>query len=103
MCQNRLEVPILFHELACRLVPYSFHSRDIVRGITNQREVIGDKFGGETETLLCILDANPVLFDVGWSPSTRIQQPDARFHQLLEVLISRHHHHIYTGIDASRD
>src|ERR1700693_234775 len=93
---------ILFHELACRLVPYAFYSRDIVRGITDQCEIIGDKFGSDAEALLCILDADSVLLDIGRSPSTRIQEPHSRLHQLLEVLVSGYYNYIYAGVDAPR-
>jgi hypothetical protein len=45
-------------------------------------------------------DAYPMLFDVGWSTSTGIQEPDSWLHQLLKVLVAGYYHYVHARLDT---
>src|SRR5712672_4822815 len=95
-------MPILLHQLGCCLIADATYSRNVVGRITNQRQIIGHEFGRNAKTYLCVLYTDPMLFDIGWPTAARVQEPDSRFYQLLEILITRYHYHIHTRLDTSR-
>src|SRR5450759_3465909 len=99
MSENRLKVAILLHQLGGCLVTYSAHSGHIVRRITNQREIVGDKLGSNAKAFIRVFDSYPMFLDIRRLAAARIQEPDSRLHKLLKVLITRHYDHclLYTS------
>src|SRR5450756_347698 len=89
--ETRLEVAILLHQLGRCLVTYSAHSGHIVRRITNQREIVCDKLGCNTKTLIRVFDSYPMFLDIRRPAAARVQEPDSRPHKLLKVLVTRHY------------
>ena len=66
-CQNRFELTEFRNEVACSLVANSWNPRNIVRGITHEREVIDDSVRRDAKAFSCVLDTYPLFFDVGWA------------------------------------
>ena len=67
------------------------HSRDIIRAIPNQREIIADLIGTNTE----------FFFDLGRSVSLflkRVEDLDPPVHQLHQILVTAYDHHLVRRI-----
>ena len=94
---------VLLDELGSSFVPYATHSRHVVGRVTNQGQVVGDKFRRDPKALVRIFNSDPMLVDIGRPAATRVEKPDSGLHQLLKVLVPRHHHYIHTRVYALRD
>ena len=85
-------------EFLCALLANALHTRHVVRRITHQREIVNHAVGRHTEPIVRVLNAHPLLFHTGRTTATRIQQPHAGAHELLEILVARHDHDVVTGV-----
>ena len=96
--ENVFERTELRDELLRPLLADSFHTGHVVRRITHQREIVDDPLGRHAEPIVRVLDAHPLLFHAGWTTAAGIEQPHAGAHELLEVLVARHDHHVVPGV-----
>ena len=65
-------------------------ARDVVGRVAHEGEIVGDERRRDAETFAPVLESHPLLLDLRGAAATRIQQPDARSHELLKVLVARH-------------
>ena len=88
--EDGLEIAVFGHEVASGFLANALYPRDIVGGVPHHREIVGDSIGEHAKSLLSVLDGNPGLLHSCWSAPARIEQPDARTDELLEVLVARY-------------
>ena len=100
--ENRLEMPVLLHQLGGGFVAYASHAGNVVRGISDQRQIVGNKFRSNSKPFLGVFHSNPVLFDIRGPATAGVEQPNAILDQLLKILVSRYHYYIHPGVDAFR-
>src|SRR5689334_14949753 len=82
MLENRFEVTVLPHELRSRLVANATHTGNVVRRIADERQIISDEFGRDTEAIFSVIDIYPMLLDVGGTTTARIEKPYSRANKL---------------------
>ena len=92
--KNLFERPELRDEFLRGFFADALHARYVVRCVTDHREIVDHSLRRHAEAFTAVLDAHPRLFDTGRSTTSRIEQPDTRTHQLLEVFVARHDHHV---------
>src|SRR6266699_3122947 len=101
MSQDRLEMSVLLHQFGGSFVTNSPHARHVIRRVTNKRQIVGDKFGSNSESLIRVFVSYPMLLDICGPTTAWVQQPDSRFHQLLKILVTCYHYHIDSCLYAS--
>ena len=99
--ENCFERSELRDQLDRRLLADPAHARHVVGRVANERQEVDDAFRRHAKPITRIVNANPTLFHAGWTTTTWIQQPHARSHQLLKVLVARNDHHVVPGLDAT--
>ena len=87
--ENLVQVSILLDELDRGLGPDARRSGHVVRGVSDQRQVIDDAIGRDPETLARIRLVDPFRRGAGASPACGPKQPQARAQELVEVLVPR--------------
>ena len=85
-------------ELLRPLLTDALHAGHVIRRITHQREIVDHAIGRHTEPIVRVLDAHPLLLHTGRTTATGIEQPHARAHELLKILVTRHDHHVVAGV-----
>ena len=86
--QNRFEMSVLPHQFRCGLVANPAHAGNVVRRITNQRQIIGNELRRNTKPVFCVLCTYPMLLDVRVAATSRIEKPYTRTDKLLKILIA---------------
>ncbi len=92
--ENGVEIAVGLEQLQCRLVAHTFHAGNVVRRVTDEREVIHDPLRRHAEPLAGVGLIHPLFFDRGLSTAARIQQRDPLADQLIEILIPRDDHRL---------
>ncbi len=85
-------------ELTCRLVADAGDAGHVVGRVADERQVVGDEARLHAQSLGCVLDAHPLLFDRCRAATAGVEQPDARSDQLLEILVPRHDDHVHARV-----
>src|SRR6185437_8048539 len=102
MLENRFEMPVLPHQLGGSFITDPTHSRNVVGGIANQGQIVGDKLRSNTEALISVLRSDPMLLNVCRPATPRVQQPDTRSDELLKILVSGDNYDVDLGLDTLR-
>ena len=87
--ENPVQISILLDELDRGLGPDARRSGHVVRGVSDQREVIDDAIGRDPEPLARIRLVDPLRRSAGASPARGPEQPQAGAQELVEILVSR--------------
>ena len=90
------------NEFLCALLANAFHARHVVGCVTHKREIIHHEFRSDTQTIRSIFHSHPTFFHAGGSAASGVQQPYARTHQLLKILVTRNNDHVVTGSHSFR-
>ena len=100
VCQYRVQIAELPDQFLRTLFADARYARHIVRRVADQRKKIGRAVRWHTEPFAAILHPHPVFIHTGRSTATRVQQPDARTHQLMKILVAGNDDHVQPRLDA---
>src|SRR5690606_16000051 len=96
ICQNVLQVTESLDELLRRLLANAGYARNVVRRITYHREKIDGVLRLHSQPLRAVRYTNPLLLHARRPATTGIEQPYLVANELVEVLVTTHHHHLHT-------
>ena len=105
MLENALNGAIGFQELDRRLGTDPRSSRDVVRRVTHEGQIVRDPLGWYAKLVRRIAGVHPIGCDAVRSPAPRVQKMDTVSHQLVEVLVARDDDGLETlipGLDRQR-
>ena len=86
--ENLVDAPVLIEKLEGRLGPNATGSRDVVRGVADQCQVVDYLGRRNTELFVSISLVHPFSCHTGASAPPWIQEVDAGPHELIEILVA---------------
>ena len=98
--ENRFDRAELGNEVSSRFVTDSRYAWHVIRRVPDEREIIDDSLRRYAESVIRVLDTDPLFLDRCGPTASRVQQPDSRSDELLEVFVARDDHDVGGGIDA---
>jgi len=99
--ENAVEGTIGGDELLRRLFTDAAYTRDIVRGVPDECEVVRHESRRNTQTLAAVLHPDPLLLHARRSATPWIQEPHTGSNELLKILVTRNDDDIHASVDRS--
>ena len=76
--ENALQRTVLVHQIACGLVADAWNTRNVVRGIADESQIVDHALGRDAEPLAGVRETHPLFLDARRTAASGIEEPHAR-------------------------